>query len=100
MIIYYYQTILRRAGYQIVTLADNAGDFAASMDLGPPYDLFIFQVKVLDDSILSAERENGVRVSRCVHLRYSCDLVSVSVQEYCLLVFQAKEAQDFICHIH
>ena len=94
-----YQSVVRRAGYQIITLADDAGDFATSVDLGPPYDLLIFQVKVLDDAILSAETENGVRVNRSVYFRYSCDLMSVSVQEYCLLVFQAKKTQDFICHI-
>ena len=70
------------------------------MDLCPPYDLFIFQVKVLDDAVLSTETENGVRVSRSVDFRYSCDLMSVSVQEYCLLVFQAEKTQDLICHIH
>ena len=95
-----YQPIVRRAGYQIIALADYASDFAASVDLGPPYDLFIFQVKVFDDAILGSETENGVRVSRCVYFRYSCDLMSVSVQEYCFLVFQTKETQDFICHIY
>jgi len=74
-----YQAVVRRAGYQIIALADNAGDFAASVDLGPPYYLFIFQVEVLDDTILSTETEDGMRINRCVYFRYSCDLVSVSV---------------------
>ena len=74
-----YQAVVRRARYQIITLADDAGDFAASVDLGSPYDLFIFQVKVLDDSILSTETEDRVRVNRRVYFRYSCDLVSVPV---------------------
>jgi hypothetical protein len=84
-----YQAVVRGAGYQIITLADYACDFATSVDLGPPDDLFIFQVKVLDDAVLSPKTENGVRVNRSVYLRYSCDLMSVPVQEYCLLVFQA-----------